>query len=95
MNRPESKRKNRHRFLRWWLLQISEAACWYCGWPLTLDSSTLDHVQPRSRGGRTEEKNVRLACRVCNGIKGDRPLEQITVRPRRGAGVLRARRDVA
>jgi 5-methylcytosine-specific restriction endonuclease McrA len=86
---------NRHRFLRQWLLAMHGPTCWYCGWPLTLDTSTLEHLKPRSKGGTHHRSNLRLACRVCNRNKADRLLSEVTVQARRGGGVCRRRRDVA
>ncbi|MER2512626.1 MAG: HNH endonuclease [Nitrosomonas ureae] len=46
--------------------------CQYCGaTPLRVDL-TLDHVLPRSRGGRSEWENMVVACRTCNQKKGNR-----------------------
>lgn len=45
--------------------------CAYCGRVLTLAESTLDHVKPRSRNGRTDERNCVVACRECNWKKGN------------------------
>lgn len=47
--------------------------CQYCG---SQDDLTLDHVMPRSRGGRHEWTNVITACRSCNQRKGDRTPEE-------------------
>jgi len=32
----------------------------------------IDHLLPSARGGGDEEGNLWLACRMCNGFKGDR-----------------------
>ena len=32
----------------------------------------IDHLVPIARGGTGEEANLWLACRMCNGFKGDR-----------------------
>lgn len=52
--------------------------CWLCGGPIDPEASstsrhgpTVDHVVPRSRGGRTEAANLRLAHRSCNGARAD------------------------
>jgi 5-methylcytosine-specific restriction endonuclease McrA len=51
----------------------------------------VDHVHPRSRGGRHEWANVVAACRRCNHRKADRLLHEIgwelryTPTPPRGA----------
>ena len=42
--------------------------CGYCGG----DATTVDHVLPRSRGGRNTWKNTAAACGGCNRRKGDR-----------------------
>lgn len=42
--------------------------CQYCG---TTDDLTLDHVMPKSRGGRTSWDNLVTACKRCNSRKGD------------------------
>jgi 5-methylcytosine-specific restriction endonuclease McrA len=46
--------------------------CGYCGG--TADS--IDHVMPRSRGGKNEWDNVIAACRGCNLRKRDRTPEE-------------------
>ena len=47
--------------------------CVYC----TVRADTIDHVVPRSRGGRNEWTNVVAACARCNHRKGDRLLAEI------------------
>lgn len=42
--------------------------CQYCGGP----AESIDHVQPRSRGGDHTWENVVACCRTCNVRKGDR-----------------------
>lgn len=42
--------------------------CQYCGDV----ADSIDHVMPRSRGGRHEWENVAAACRRCNLAKRDR-----------------------
>ncbi len=48
-------------------------ACQYCG---TMKNLTLDHVIPRSKGGKSSWLNLVTACRHCNAKKGDRTPEQ-------------------
>ena len=38
-------------------------------------ATTIDHVHPRSKGGKHVWTNVTAACHVCNGKKADRMLE--------------------
>jgi 5-methylcytosine-specific restriction endonuclease McrA len=42
--------------------------CQYCG---THEDLTLDHVMPKSRGGKSSWDNLVTACRSCNSKKGD------------------------
>ncbi len=42
--------------------------CLYCG---SREDLTLDHVLPRSRGGKTSWQNLATACKRCNSKKGD------------------------
>lgn len=42
--------------------------CQYCG---SNDDLTLDHVMPKSRGGKTIWDNLTTACKRCNSRKGD------------------------
>ncbi len=48
-------------------------ACVYCN---AKDQLTLDHVLPRSRGGRDSWDNLVTACQRCNTEKGDRTPEE-------------------
>lgn len=47
--------------------------CVYCGGAAT----SIDHVVPRSRGGRHEWGNVVSACRRCNHVKADRTVADL------------------
>ena len=50
-----------------------EYRCQYCG---TSGRLTVDHVMPRSRGGRSAWDNIVTACAPCNLKKGNRlPVE--------------------
>jgi 5-methylcytosine-specific restriction endonuclease McrA len=47
--------------------------CAYCG----LFAGTVDHVLPRSRGGRDTWENLVACCVRCNNSKGDRTPEEM------------------
>ncbi|MGB3404458.1 MAG: HNH endonuclease [Microcoleaceae cyanobacterium] len=70
VNRREILRRDHHK-------------CQYCGSPKHL---TIDHVLPRSRGGRHTWDNVVAACGRCNAFKGSRTPEEakmtITTQPK-------------
>ena len=46
--------------------------CQYCESKIELQSSTYDHVIPRSKGGLHVWENVVTSCRNCNNAKGNR-----------------------
>ncbi|MEK6833181.1 MAG: HNH endonuclease [Nanoarchaeota archaeon] len=54
--------------------------CQYCGKKLTDKTITIDHVNPRSNGGKHEWKNVVTACRPCNNKKDNRTPEQANMK---------------
>lgn len=68
------------------ILRRDNFTCQYCGdqeYPLT-----VDHVIPKSRGGKTSWTNVVVACKPCNMKKGSRtareanmPLSKAPERP--------------
>jgi 5-methylcytosine-specific restriction endonuclease McrA len=51
--------------------------CLYCG---SREDLTLDHVLPRSRGGKTSWQNLVTACKRCNSKKGDFTPEEANMR---------------
>lgn len=68
-------------------------SCQYCGAP----ADSIDHVIPRSRGGRNAWDNVAAACRPCNLRKRDRTPDEAGMRlaavplaPRDGAWITAA-----
>lgn len=44
--------------------------CAYCYGPLTVKTSTADHIKPRKQGGTTSKANITAACYECNQTKG-------------------------
>ncbi len=51
-------------------LQIT-SRCRAAGGKAKIAELTLDHVVPRSKGGKTTWANVCTSCKACNGDKGD------------------------
>jgi 5-methylcytosine-specific restriction endonuclease McrA len=50
--------------------------CQFCGNSFPASELTLDHVLPRSRGGRSSWENLVASCYSCNNRKGDRTPEE-------------------
>jgi 5-methylcytosine-specific restriction endonuclease McrA len=58
------------------ILARDRQRCQYCGLRATSFELTIDHIIPRSRGGRTIAENLCAACLSCNQRKGDRTPEE-------------------
>ena len=58
------------------ILSRDNYTCQYCGAMPSRRELTIDHVLPRSRGGKTTWENVVTACQKCNGRKGSRTPEE-------------------
>jgi 5-methylcytosine-specific restriction endonuclease McrA len=50
--------------------------CQYCGCRPRSEELTIDHVVPRSQGGKSTWENCVLACVKCNHSKADRTPER-------------------
>ena len=50
--------------------------CQYCGKKFPTSELSLDHVVPRSQGGKTTWENIVCACVDCNVRKGGRTPKQ-------------------
>ena len=50
--------------------------CQYCGIKVPRHKSTYDHVIPKSKGGKTNWKNIVISCFSCNQHKGSRTPEE-------------------
>ncbi len=56
------------------LMHRDKYTCQYCG--KTGGDLTIDHIMPKSRGGKDEWENVVIACLRCNVTKGNRTPEE-------------------
>ena len=93
--------KRNVRFSRINVYGRDRSTCQYCGRRFPRTELNLDHVVPRSKGGRTTWQNVVCSCLDCNRRKGGRTPQQAGMRliapPRRPrwtpmVGVLAGRR---
>lgn len=67
---------NKVHYNRKTLFARDNRTCMYCGCRPPMSELSIDHVVPRSRGGRTEWTNVVVACTECNARKADRLLSE-------------------
>jgi hypothetical protein len=70
--RPKFSRRN--------IFSRDSGVCQYCGKRFDSTDLNIDHVIPRSRGGRSEWTNVVLSCVRCNDKKSDRTPEEAGMR---------------
>ncbi len=61
------------RTLRERIFARDEYRCVYCGESFPAERLSLDHVQPRMRGGDNSPGNLVTACQPCNTRKGSAP----------------------
>jgi len=64
--------RNSVKFSRRNIFLRDEHRCQYCARQFGTPQLSLDHVLPRSRGGKTTWENIVCACRKCNIRKGGR-----------------------
>lgn len=56
--------------IRNWLIQTQGKRCAICGLPITKKGDcTVDHIIPKSQGGKTTKGNCQLAHKLCNLLK--------------------------
>lgn len=78
--RPTIIRLNRYAYIpykkvtlsRYNIYRRDEYSCVYCD---SKEDLTIDHVKPKSKGGKNSWDNLVTCCGTCNVTKGDKPLE--------------------
>jgi len=55
------------------VLRRDNSRCGYCAGSAT----TIDHIMPRSRGGKDSWENLVACCLKCNNLKGDRTPQEM------------------
>jgi len=69
---PILRGKRKHfKYTRKGVFKRDNLKCQYCGKFGTKSNMTLDHVIPRSRGGKNTYENVVTCCMPCNAKKGN------------------------
>ena len=58
------------------IFERDQHSCQYCGKKFKLEKLTIEHILPRSRGGKNSWENLVCACIDCNRKKRDRTPEE-------------------
>lgn len=66
----------RIKFSRANIYSRDKKTCQYCGKITSIKDLTLDHVVPKSMGGRTTWTNIVACCKLCNSQKADKTPKQ-------------------
>ena len=75
---------HRRKITRRAVLARDSWTCQYCG--SRKSGLTVDHVIPRSRGGKSVWENIVAACATCNRRKGNRLPREIQMHPASARG---------
>lgn len=62
--------------LRQFVYQRDKFTCQYCAQKFGVKELTLDHIDPKSKGGANEATNLVAACKSCNNRKANRTPEE-------------------
>ena len=62
------------------VLRRDKFLCQFCGTPLTRLTATIDHLIPKSRGGKSQWGNTCSSCKPCQLRKGDREMHEAGMR---------------
>jgi 5-methylcytosine-specific restriction endonuclease McrA len=76
LTRHHKFRKPKVNFNRRSIYHRDNNTCQYCGKKFPTSELNLDHVHPRSQGGKSTWDNVVVTCIKCNSRKGGRTPEQ-------------------
>lgn len=58
------------------LWKLYEGKCSICGHQVILQNASIDHVLPKSKGGKNSMKNYALTHKKCNNKKGNKIIRQ-------------------
>lgn len=65
------RKRNRRLKLRFQIFQRDNFTCQYCGRKAPAIEIEIDHIKPKSKGGKNNPENYLTACADCNNGKGD------------------------
>ena len=76
------------------LYNIQSGACFYCEQQMCLEttnsdmSATVDHIVPKSKGGKKDMFNAVASCRQCNQTKANVSFVQFVYRMKKDKKLL-------
>lgn len=76
-------KKHKVRLSRKNLFERDDYTCQYCGRRLAASQLSIDHVIPKSKGGKTHWTNVVAACHKCNTKKANKTLNEANLKLRK------------
>ena len=62
------------------LFKRDNGVCQYCSKKMLIEESTIDHIVPRAKGGKTSFLNCVISCRPCNAKKGHLDLDECNLK---------------
>ena len=74
---PWQAQQSKYKFNRKHVLIRDQFRCRYCDKKLGKQTTTIDHIIPVSRGGKSSYDNCVACCVSCNNVKGDRTPAEI------------------
>lgn len=77
LNKYEKMPEQKIVFSRINLYKRDNYTCQYCLTKMKSENLTIDHINPRCRGGKTTWENCVLSCAECNRIKGGRTPNEV------------------
>ncbi|MFT4245023.1 MAG: HNH endonuclease [Micrococcaceae bacterium] len=75
------EKPSRSDLVRYQIWKRQNCACLYCGDPVELLNSEIDHIVPRKAGGSSKRENLAIACRGCNQRKSNMPFTVFAQKP--------------
>jgi hypothetical protein len=87
------KRKAISKKLRFEIFKRDGFQCAYCGQAPPVVILEIDHIEPKSKGGKDDINNYITACFDCNRGKKDIPLDKIPTKLSENIEVLKERED--
>ena len=72
--------KIKYRYTRDKLFQRDNYTCGFCNNKFKRTELTIDHILPKSKGGKTSWTNTITACKKCNWKKGNKTIEESNIK---------------